>query len=161
MGAKFKKYIIMEKQFVTYEIALSLKELGFNEPCLGFFDKELFLFCLVDQESDCEINTITYKNGLNNIIADINYETIIIAPLWQQVIDWFRDKHNTNIEPIRFPNILKWGFVVTDMTIIPKQQTLRENINMSLKVTDVRRFDTFEESREQAILKAIELCKKQ
>lgn len=82
----------MEKQFVTYEMALSLKELGFNEPCLGFFDKELFLFCLVDQKSDCEINTITYENGLNNIIADINYETIITAPLYQQVVDWCDSK---------------------------------------------------------------------
>ena len=82
----------MEKNFIPYEQALSLKELGFSEPCLGFFDKELFLFCLVDQKSDCEINTITYKNGLNNIIADINYETIIIVPLWQQVIDWCDSK---------------------------------------------------------------------
>jgi len=35
----------MEKQFVTYEIALKLKELGFNELCFGYFngDKELML----------------------------------------------------------------------------------------------------------------------
>ena len=82
-----------------------------------------------------------------------------MAPLWQQVIDWFREKYNTNIEINRFPNISKWGFVVTDMTIIPKQQTRRENINMSLKVADARRFDKYYEAREQAILKAIESIK--
>ena len=27
----------MEEIFVTYEIALELKELGFNEPCFGFY----------------------------------------------------------------------------------------------------------------------------
>ena len=97
----------MEEQFVTYEIALKLKELGFDEPCFGFFDKELFLFCLVDQESDCEINTITYKNGLNNIIADVNYETIIIAPLWQQV--WsFLDDNGVIIGIIFVDNIFKY-----------------------------------------------------
>ena len=140
----------MKKQFVTYEIALKLKKLGFNE--ISRFGQETSLYT---------------KEGKHTFYANYGFMGsglsggYIYAPLWQQVIDWFRDKHNTNIEPIRFPNILKWGFVVTDMTIIPKQQTLRENINMSLKVTDVRRFDTFEESREQAILKAIELCKKQ
>ena len=28
----------MKKEFVTYEIALELKELGFDEPCLAFFE---------------------------------------------------------------------------------------------------------------------------
>ena len=162
MGAKFKKYIIMEKQFVTYEIALSLKELGFNEPCLGFFDKELFLFCLVDQESDCEINTITYKNGLNNIIADINYETIIIAPLWQQVIDWFKKKLDLNIEVNYLPNIKKYGIIVSDMNIIPRELTKEENLRRSIDITNhYVKYDSYEEAREQAILKTIELCKKQ
>ena len=28
----------MNKEFVTYEQALILKELGFDEPCIGFFE---------------------------------------------------------------------------------------------------------------------------
>ena len=28
----------MEKEFVSFEIALALKELGFEEPCFGFYD---------------------------------------------------------------------------------------------------------------------------
>jgi hypothetical protein len=139
----------MEKQFVTYEIALKLKELGFDEECLGYFhSKELSLY---------PTQFHPYHLGKNS--EEILYNTDCTAPLWQQVIDWFRDKHHTNIEINRFPNISKWGFVVTDMTIIPKQQTRKENINMSLKVADVRRFDEYFECREQAILKAIELCK--
>ena len=30
----------MEKEFVPYVIALSLKELGFNEPCIKGWDKQ-------------------------------------------------------------------------------------------------------------------------
>lgn len=30
----------MQEQFVTYEIALKLKELGFNEPCFAYYDEE-------------------------------------------------------------------------------------------------------------------------
>jgi hypothetical protein len=28
----------MEKEFISYEIALKLKELGFDEPCFDFYD---------------------------------------------------------------------------------------------------------------------------
>ena len=135
----------MEKQFVTYEIALKLKELGFDEVCLAVYFRNKF--------------QLVKGFNINNVDLHVaNQMDAILAPLWQQCIDWFRDKHHTNIEINRFPNISKWGFVVTDMTIIPKQQTRKENINMSLKVADVRRFDEYFECREQAILKAIELC---
>ena len=30
----------MKEQFVTYEIALALKELGFNEACFAVFDRK-------------------------------------------------------------------------------------------------------------------------
>ena len=30
----------MKKQFVSYEIALALKELGFDEECIGFYYNE-------------------------------------------------------------------------------------------------------------------------
>jgi hypothetical protein len=29
----------MNKEFIPYEQALALKELGFDEPCLGFYDE--------------------------------------------------------------------------------------------------------------------------
>ena len=144
----------MEKQFVTHEIALKLKELGFDEECIN----EYWFTCKKLRFSFESIKNIYHYERSN---SDNNDISLISAPLWQQVIDWFRDKHHTNIEINRFPNISKWGFVVTDMTIIPKQQTRKENINMSLKVADVRRFDEYFECREQAILKAIELCQKE
>ena len=151
----------MEKQFVTYEIALKLKELSFDEPCLAYYDIEILFPIeqpLPDEFNTTKTNNIHYDDDFHYPLIKLE-DDIIIAPLWSQVVDWFRDKHHTNIEINRFPNISKWGFVVTDMTIIPKQQTRKENINMSLKVADVRRFDEYFECREQAILKAIELCK--
>jgi len=51
----------MEEQFVPYELALSLKELGFNEKCLKSYNK------------------ITYK------LSHLN-GPILKAPLWQQAI---------------------------------------------------------------------------
>jgi len=137
----------MKNQFVTFEIALKLKELGFNFPCFSAYTENGNLMDIGDYADYDEIGKL---NGHS-------YSISCLSPLWQQCVDWFRDKHHTNIEINRFPNISKWGFIVTDMTIIPKQQTIKENINMSLKVTDVRRFDEYFECREQAILKGIEL----
>jgi hypothetical protein len=58
----------MEKEFVTYEIALKLKELGFEEECLAYFeDKELTL----------------------GRLSSVGKKRYLIAPLWQQAIDWF------------------------------------------------------------------------
>jgi hypothetical protein len=63
----------MEKQFVTYEIAKALKELGFNEKCFGYFNEDkIIVFSIIDPNKRKEI---------------------IFVPLWQQVIDWFLDKY--------------------------------------------------------------------
>ncbi len=34
----------MESEFVIYSHALFLKELGFNEPCFGYYDNGVFIF---------------------------------------------------------------------------------------------------------------------
>ena len=45
----------MEKEFVTYELALKLKELGFNEPCIATYDEdEDFEFQDFDLETPLE-----------------------------------------------------------------------------------------------------------
>jgi hypothetical protein len=66
----------MEKEFVTYEIALKLKELGFDETC----------FCQYSKNEFIDI-TGRYKN------SHFNKEDQIAAPLWQQAIEWFRKRN--------------------------------------------------------------------
>jgi hypothetical protein len=73
----------MEKEFVTYEMAFKLKQLGFNEPCFGWFtDFEHFY-----------LNNI--KNG--KMFKDNNG---CLAPTWQSAFRWFREKYDlfTHIE---------------------------------------------------------------
>ena len=69
----------MKEQFCNYEIANILKEKGFNEPCFGYYQNNELII-----------------NALSNYILD-KYKLGIAAPLWQQVIDWFREKHNLRI----------------------------------------------------------------
>lgn len=126
----------MKKQFVTYEIALTLKELGLNDPCLAYF----YLDEHHDLMSNCE----------NVIEGDFVVEEItkyLKAPLWQQVIDWFRDKYGLHIE-IQSPDFKhEYQFNWT----IHKIQQFGGFANGSS--------NNFYECREQAILKCIELVK--
>jgi hypothetical protein len=62
-----------EKDFVPYEQALALKELGFDEPCFGYYSNEK-LIC---------------SNHTNNMMQRFRYA----APTFSQVFRWFRDKH--------------------------------------------------------------------
>ena len=68
----------MEKEFVSYEQAVALRELGFDEMCFSFFDRDGKLY-----ESEG-----TYKRNENV------WEHEAIAPLKQQVFRWFREKYN-------------------------------------------------------------------
>ena len=66
----------MTKEFVTYEQALALKELGFDEPCFSFYiDVDKFLY--------------TNQKWLN---YNLNSKRIS-APLCQQAFRFFREKY--------------------------------------------------------------------
>jgi len=71
----------MDKEFIPYEEALALKELGFDEPCLAYYGElnggeiELFL--------KKEFNT------------DAKY---VLTPLYQQAFRWFREKYKLQAE---------------------------------------------------------------
>ena len=70
----------MEKEFVPYELALRLKALGFDEPCLAYYNKkELFSFTQICNEP-LESHYIKMSNRL-------------CTPLYQQAFRWFREKY--------------------------------------------------------------------
>lgn len=77
--------------FAPYEIAVMAKEKGFDERCLGYKNSERFLY---NYEYDWFTND---KQKLTDFIA---------APLYQQIVDWFRDKHKIHLAVYPIKN--KW-----------------------------------------------------
>ena len=74
----------MNKEFVPYELALELKQLGFDEPCLAFYDgknAESFYF-----------NNIRDASG--DYIPFQKHDRLkwFGAPTFSQAFRWFRDK---------------------------------------------------------------------
>lgn len=128
----------MKNQFVTYEIALKLKELGFDAKCFMIFNEDKELEECINVNT-CKLHLKDYNNfkGLPNIIS---------APLWQQVIDWLIEKYNIHIY-IDFYDGL-YGFAIK----LNKEKLYNRCGSFEPG------FKNYPEAREQAILKAIELC---
>lgn len=77
----------MEKEFIPYTESLALKELGFDEPCFGFYigDSKLKLF------TDAIWESRTNNDFIHHFM---DRDVSATAPLRQQAFDWFREKHN-------------------------------------------------------------------
>ena len=75
--------LTMKNEFIPYELALELKQLGFDEPCFAVYyskDKSFSWHHHIDHTNDEPV----LDSGEYNISA----------PLFQQAFRWFRDVHN-------------------------------------------------------------------
>jgi hypothetical protein len=79
----------MIKEFIPYDQALELKELGFNEPCFGWFRSTLIPSNFTEYFLETEF-------GMNESPSDwVNsnfLDKACSAPLYQQAFRWFREK---------------------------------------------------------------------
>ena len=70
----------MEKEFVPYEEALALKELGFDEDC------EYFGYYYIYNDKPSLETQSSYDFG--------THQNTVSAPLYQQAFRWFREEHS-------------------------------------------------------------------
>lgn len=69
----------LTSEFIPYEEALSLKELGFDEECLASY------------------GGYNYKGDYHSEVFQLHgiaKRDHLQAPLWQQAFRWFREKHD-------------------------------------------------------------------
>ena len=80
----------MNKEFIPYEQAHALKELGFNEPCFGWFRSTLipsnFTEYFLETEFDMNESPSDWVNS--NFLGKM-----CSAPLYQQAFRWFRENY--------------------------------------------------------------------
>ena len=82
----------MNKEFVPYEQALALKELGFESPYPigGYQGGKVFYY----EKGEL------YYDGRPMYSSD-NHSGQLLAPLYQQAFRWFREKYGLFIQPNR------------------------------------------------------------
>jgi hypothetical protein len=84
----------MEKEFVPYEQALTLKELGFDEPCFMFYEQgtsSKYLQKGIDDDYWGDYSEPRDWNSIPNKPWK-PFCQCISAPLYQQAFRWFREK---------------------------------------------------------------------
>jgi len=75
----------MNKEFIPYEQALELKELGFDEPCFGYY------YTL--DGKDWKFADDKQYDSLDEFY-NIGSKFTISAPTFSQAFRWFREKHD-------------------------------------------------------------------
>ena len=119
----------MNKEFIPYEQALELKELGFDEPCFGWFTNS----CL-------RIGSVVENKHVQG-------EDETLAPLYQQAFKFFREKHSI------FPNVSYEGKFMNTFEILNEKG---DDYNSGERFSY---HDTYEEAELACLKKLIEITK--
>ena len=122
----------MKKEFIPYEQALALKELGFDEPCFGCYDEKAVF----------GLTVMSIKQYYTNSKEDT---WNCSAPLYQQAFRWFREKYKLVFNFISY-SIVKPGEYHWSITW-----------NDEAKASGIVK--TYEEAELECLIKLIEIVK--
>jgi hypothetical protein len=85
----------MEKEFITYDLALRMKELGFDETCLVYFNNKSNELLFLNEKD------ISFLQGTSN-------STFTKSPTWQSAFKWFRDNYGIHMTPSKYDETQWW-----------------------------------------------------
>jgi hypothetical protein len=79
----------MKKEFISYDLALRMKQLGFDEPCFAFYQIEYNEDIPVMVDDNDQYRISGFRTCKNSEIP--NHYTAV--PTFSQVFKWFRHKN--------------------------------------------------------------------
>jgi hypothetical protein len=123
----------MEKEFIPYELALRMKQLGFDEPCFGFHSKIHGLM-------------MVKTSGSSSLYKDAGE---CLAPTFSQAFRWFREKYDL-YHVITIADLGKYETGNPDFqcAIYSKDPVL---------ITNMNKYNTYEEAELECLKKLIEI----
>jgi hypothetical protein len=105
----------LKSQFVPYSLAKALKEKRFDVPCLAKYTRipKDNIDTLLLEEQGVSKGVQIFGSCKNYNTKFYAKEGSISAPLWQQVIDWFRDEKYLDVmalpEGAKYTALVKSG----------------------------------------------------
>ena len=144
----------MTKEFVTYEQALALKELGFNEKCMAsdyYADGKILIEYPEDGITNTEHDKLTEEcNDEFDEIGEDKIEYGATIPLYQQAFRWFREKHELY-------QAVYADKRADELTLLYKVHVYK--LDEELSEYAYRWFKTYEEAEQACLDKLIEIVK--
>ena len=137
----------MEKEFIPYEQALALKELGFNEECLACYTE----------------NAIGIGDKLQFLVTPISCNddyVFVSAPTFSQVFRWFRDKHNLLLDIVAYYDESQLPLTYNNRQK-PKGYFVWDLYDENFSEDKALKFKTYEEAELECLKKLIEIVKEQ
>lgn len=127
----------MQKEFVPYDLALKLKELGFDEACLASSSPNYE--CYIPSKGGIYKNSKDFKNS----------DYAIACPTFGQAFKFFRDKyklfyHIMSIDPAR--EDVYWKYIIFGKT--PNRRDVR-----------VQAFSSYEKAELECLKQLIKIVK--
>jgi hypothetical protein len=147
---------MINKDFTQYTEAFELKQLEFDEPCLGHYQDR--------DETTLHGAVVTSKNvyfsiGETNkgfIVRNSPISNCVLAPTYSQAFRWFREKYNLRGFIGFRPNVKMFDYHIYDMSLsgleYTKQRTMEE-FNKDPKV------GTYEEAELACLKELIKIVK--
>jgi hypothetical protein len=133
----------LQKDFLPYELSLKMKQLGFDEPCLMYWN----------DFGKTSINRFQLHNKIDEWCQ--NY---IEAPLYQQAFRWFREKYDWqhSIEPTADQHRFEVGYNywVWNSKTGEEYHTMPKN-----RPTGDWEYETYEEAELACLEKLIQIVK--
>jgi hypothetical protein len=142
----------MEKEFIPYEQALALKELGFDEPCLACVGENNEVIIRVgdyrsfsNKKPEDSIERDFYKNIIKDFNSYVN--DTASAPTFSQAFRWFREKYGYDLT-IKKCTPSEYKFEIEQLFVEGNNYYF---IDFS--------FNTYEEAEVECLKKLIEIVK--
>jgi hypothetical protein len=139
----------MNKEFAPYEPSLALKELGFDEPCIGWYNPQV---------NYKEVTTDKY--WAFHLTGE--WENFKPAPLYQQAFRWFREKYNIRQNIMDFIDDetgIEWDYEIAIIgTDLDEKGNYKPLVAYSTD-DETRKFKTYEEAELACLKKLIEIVK--
>jgi len=129
-----------KNEFVPYDVALAMKELGFDKECLAIY---------YDAEDGVKYTEPTWKLLVGGKIDEEN-EHEVQAPLYQQAFRWFREVHKIEATVSCF---------YSDKLDIPYEKRQYHAFIIRKGVISKSKYTTYEKAQDACLKKLIGIVK--
>ena len=155
---------MIEKEFVPYQPSFELKELGFDEPCFGYYKHTTIPNKIIS--NDLIIGFIKDNRIYNDISNGSSLvglgKGFILASTFSQAFRWFREKYglrNSITDFIDDEAGIEWDYEIAIIgTDLDEKGNYKPLVDYSVD-DETRKFKTYEEAELACLKKLIEIVK--